>query len=138
MYRSWAYILMMVATLAGVVGLLWPSPQVRTIEEIAMPVRNVPRAEPPPKTPKPAAKPAAAAKRQEPAPAPPAVVKRIPAQNTSTKRATPMLENGLQPPTFGKPEGRGAAPGAAPSRPGTPGTRPMPPPRPPAEQPAAR
>jgi hypothetical protein len=42
MVRSWAYILMFAATLAGLVALVWPSPQVQTIEEIAMPVRTAP------------------------------------------------------------------------------------------------
>jgi hypothetical protein len=140
MYRSWAYILMVVATLAGVVGLLWPSPQVRTIEDIAMPARSAPRAEAPAKAPKAPGKSPAKPPRVE-APAPPAVVKRMPVQTTSTKRAGPLLENGLQPNMFGRPVGadildRGDPPGAAPPKPGNPSSaRPPSPPRPSTEQP---
>ncbi|MFN2428126.1 MAG: hypothetical protein ABR587_16955, partial [Candidatus Binatia bacterium] len=134
---SWAYILMVGATLAGVVGLLWPSPAVRTIEEIAMPSRAPARAEAPAK-PKPAPK--AAAKPVRPEAAPPAVVKRMPAQTTATRRAGPLLENGLQPSTFGKFPSEREAPGAAPmapSRPGAPASaRPIVPPRPASERPA--
>jgi hypothetical protein len=131
MYRSWAYILMVVATLAGVVGLLWPSPQVRTIEDIAMPARSAPRAEAPAKAPKAAGKSPAKPPRAEPAAAPPAVVKRIPPQTTSTKRAGPVLQNGLQPgilsrmPIAPTPD-RGGSAGAAPPKPGS-----TAPPRPP-------
>jgi len=148
MYRSWAYILMVVATLAGVVGLLWPSPSVRTIEEIAMPARSAPaRAEAPAKAAKAAGKPAQGAKpaaRAEAAPAPPAVVKRMPPQTTSTKRAGAAVpQNGMQPNMLGNPPGEGMlgrggpAAAAPPARPGgaiTP--RPLNPPRPSTEQPS--
>jgi len=99
MYRSWAYILMVGATLVGVVALLWPSPEVRSIEDIASAARQPPpRAESPAKPAKPPAKAAQAkAASKAAAEAPPAVVKRIPPQNTSTKRAGPLLQNGLQP-----------------------------------------
>lgn len=96
MYRSWAYILMAVATLAGVVALLWPGPSVRTIEEISMPARPAPRAEVPAR-PNKATKPAKSSSRNTPKPAPPAVVERMPRQNTATRRAAPVLQNGLQP-----------------------------------------
>lgn len=99
MYRSWAYILMMVATLIGAVALVWPSPQVRTIEEIAMTPPVPPRAETAGKSVKPV-KPAPGAKppsKAAAASAPPAVIKRIPPQNTSTKRAGPLLQNGMEP-----------------------------------------
>lgn len=109
MYRSWAYILMVGATLAGMVGLLWPSPKVMTIEDIAMPARSASRAEAPAKAPKAPGKSPAKPARTEAAPAspaapaPPAVVERMPAQTTTTKRAGPVLQNGLQPNMFGKP-----------------------------------
>lgn len=114
MYRSWAYIVMAVATLTGVVALLWPSPTVRTIEEIAMPVRP-PRAEAPAKQPKAAAKAAASAKAAKPAP--PAVLNRVAPRNTATKRAAPVLQNGLQPNMFGKPAGQGVGSGGPPTSP---------------------
>ena len=109
MYRSWAYILMLVATLAGVVALVWPSPEVRTIEEIAMPARTAPRSEAPAKPAK-AAKAAQAAKPapKPAAPVPPAVAKHVPAPNTTTHRAGPVLEKGMPQNLLGKP-----APGAA-------------------------
>lgn len=115
MYRSWGYILMFAATLAGVVALLWPTPPVRTIEEIAMPTRPAPaRPEPPAKQPKQASKPPAP--KPPPAkPAPPAVVGRMPQQNTTTRRGAAVPENGLQPNT------------ASPSRPGVPDRGPPPP-----------
>jgi hypothetical protein len=152
MYRSWAYILMVVATLAGVVALLWPSPPVRTIGEIAMPARGAAvRAEAPAKAAKSAQGGAKQGARAEPAPVPPAVLKRIPLQNTSTKRAGPPVQNGLQPNNSGKPPAEGArlggqAPAARPpARPGTAVTarpaapsRPSPPPEKPSRQPAPR
>lgn len=134
MYRSWAYILMIAATLVGVVALLWPSPPVRTIEDIAPVQREAApaRAEAPPKAPK-APKPAPAAKAP-PKPAPPAVVDRMPAANTLAKRAAPVLQNGLQPNLFGKPAGERPTPPPAakpPARPGAPvSARPVLPPRP--------
>lgn len=137
MYRSWAYILMAAATLAGMVALLWPSPQVRTIEEIAAPVRAAPRAEAPAKAPKPPAKASQAKPKPEAAPAPPAVIKKMPAQNTTTRRSAPVLQNGLQPNMFGRPIDEGVqtfpppappAIGAArpPARPTPPGAAPAP------------
>jgi hypothetical protein len=104
MYRSWAYILMVLATLVGVVALVWPSPQVRTIEEIAAPAHEpAPKAEAPAKPPKAAAKGGQANKPPKPAPAlpppPPPAVKHMPQPNTTTKRAGagPRIENGLAP-----------------------------------------
>lgn len=131
MYRSWAYILMIAATLVGVVALLWPSPPARTIEEIVPAAREAaPRVEAPakaPKTPKP--QPAAKAPAK---PAPPVVAK-MPAANTTAKRAAPVLQNGMQPNIFGKPAGEGPTPPPPPSagRPGSPvSARPVLPPRP--------
>jgi hypothetical protein len=121
MYRSWAYILMIAATLVGIVALLWPSPQVQTIEEIASVSHdNTPRPEPPPRPAKPVAKSAQAKpKPVAAAPAPPAVLKKMPAPNTTTKRAGPLVQNGLEPQAmFPKPDER--------PKPGT-----TPPPRPP-------
>lgn len=106
MYRSWAYILMILATLVGVVALVWPSPQVQTIEQIASVTKDVaPRAEPPAKAAKPAARAAQASKAAKPAaaPAPPAIVKKMTAPNTTTRRAGPLLQNGLEVPPLGKP-----------------------------------
>lgn len=105
MGRSWAYILMVAATLAGAVALLWPSPQVPTIEEIAMP-EKAPRAEAPARAPKAAAaRPAQGAKAPK-AEAPEPAAKRIPPMNTSTRRTEPVVTNGLQQPNFlGKPPG---------------------------------
>jgi len=140
MYRSWAYILMVVATLAGVVGLLWPSPAVRTIEDIAMPVRTAPRAEAPAKAPKAAGK--APAKPARPEPAPAAVVKKMPSQTTTTKRAGPVLQNGLQPNMFGGRAGEGIlerggpAAGAQPKPGAVVPPRPFVPTRPSPEQPS--
>jgi hypothetical protein len=133
MYRSWAYILMIAATLVGVVALLWPSPPVRTIEDIASVEQAAPaRAEAPAKAPK-APKPAPAAKAPA-KPAPPPVVDRMPAANTLAKRAAPVLQNGLQPNLFGKPAGEAAPPAAVAkpaAKPGAPvSARPVLPPRP--------
>src|SRR5688572_13609435 len=99
MVRSWAYILMIAATLAGLVALVWPSPEVQTIEEIAMPARTAPtRAEPPPKPSKPAAKSPQGGKRDTPpAPAPAAVAKKMPAPNTTTRRQLAQPDNGINP-----------------------------------------
>lgn len=132
MYRSWAYILMIIATLVGVVALLWPSPAVRTIEDIASVEREAPpvRAEAPAKAPK-APKPAPAAKAPA-KPVPPPVVDRMPTANTLAKRAAPVLQNGLQPNLFGKPAGEAPPPPAAKpaARPGAPvSARPVLPPR---------
>src|SRR6187402_2003305 len=104
MVRSWAYILMFAATLAGLVALVWPSPQVQTIEEIAMPVRTAPpRAEPPPKAAKQSAKTPQKREAQPPAPPVPAAVKNMPAPNTTTKRQLAQPENGMQPSQFSRP-----------------------------------
>jgi hypothetical protein len=102
MVRSWAYILMFAATLAGLVALVWPSPQVQTIEEIAMPVRTAPtRAEPAAKPAKASAKTPPAAKRNPaPPPAPAAVAKKMPSPNTTTKRQLAQPDNGMQPSPF--------------------------------------
>lgn len=138
MYRSWGYILMFAATLAGVVALLWPTPPVRTIDEITMPARPATRPEPPSKPPKQAAKPSP----PKPKPAPPAVVDRMPQQNTTTRRGAAVPQNGLQPNMFGQPTGagvldRGAPPSApAPAITARP-TTPPPPPAPPVSQDAA-
>ena len=84
MLRSWGYILMVAATLVGVVALLWPGPPLRTVEQIAIPERPAPtRSEPSPKAPKQSAKPA------PPKKAPPAVIERLPQKNTTTGRAAP-------------------------------------------------
>lgn len=135
MYRSWAYILMVMATLVGVVALLWPSPQVRTISEIASVPREEPRVEAPPKPPKPAIKPPQPKTPPKPAAAPaaPAVVRKMPAPNTTTRRAAPVLQNGLEPNMFGKPAGQAPdlVPPPAPPRPGGLTARPVPPPPPP-------
>ncbi len=99
MYRSWAYILMIFATLVGIVALVWPSPQVQTIEEIAsVAPASAPRAEAPVRPAKPVAKAAQAkAKPAAPEPPPPPVVKKMPAPNTTTRRAGPLVQNGLEP-----------------------------------------
>jgi hypothetical protein len=104
MVRSWAYILMIAATLAGLVALVWPSPKVQTIEEIAMPARTAPtRAEPAPKPAKAAAKSPQGGKRDAPpAPAPAAVARKMPAPNTATRRQLAQPENGMQPSPFSK------------------------------------
>jgi len=147
MYRSWAYILMVVATLAGVVGLLWPSPAVRTIEDIAMPTRTAPRAEAPAKAPKAAGKSPAKPARTEPAPAPPAVVKKMPPQTTATKRAGAVPQNGLQPNMLGQSANEGILDRKvpAPAAPPQPGAvvpprpfMPRPAPEQPAREPSAR
>ncbi|HEY2774765.1 MAG TPA: hypothetical protein VGK20_12025 [Candidatus Binatia bacterium] len=140
MYRSWAYILMVIATLVGIVALVWPSPQVRTIEEIAMPSAGhtpVPHAEAAGKAPKnagramqnkPNAKGSAAAGagagKTPPAAAAPAptVVTHLPASNTTTRRAAPIIQNGMQPNMFGKPvedgtRHEGGAPAVPPAKP---------------------
>jgi hypothetical protein len=138
MYRSWAYILMVAATLAGIVALVWPTPPVRTIEEIAMPVRPAPRAETP-KAPKPPPKagPSKATPKPEATPVPPAVLKRMPTSNTTTRRLSPTLENGLQANSFGTPGQDGIQPMAPPAigggvepPPPPPAGNPPPPPRP--------
>ena len=131
MYRSWAYILMMAATLAGVIALAWPSPEVRTIEEIAMPSRAPARAEPAPK-PKGQVK-AGAAKPAKPEP-PPEVVKRMPEQTTATKRAGgAVINNGMEANSFGKPGETYKPPIIPKPAPGAPAfippSRPQPPPR---------
>jgi hypothetical protein len=96
MVRSWAYILMFAATLAGLVALVWPSPQVQTIEEIAAPARTAPaRNEPAPKPAKATA--ARTPPKKEPAPAPAAVAKKMPAPNTTTRRQLAQPDNGMQP-----------------------------------------
>jgi len=136
MYRSWAYILMIVATLVGVVALVWPSPTVRTIEDIASLSRDAApaRAEAPAKTPK-AAKAAAAKPAPKPAPPPPPAVAHMPAATTLAKRSAPVLQNGMQPNIFGQPVGTPspAAPSAGP-KPGPPASaRPVVSPRPTAD-----
>lgn len=138
MNRSWAYILMIVATLVGVVALLWPSPDVLTIAEVAPAPREAaaPRSEVPARAPK-AAKPAPAAKAPaKPAPAAPPVVSHMPSASTLAKRATPQIQNGMGPNLFGKPVGE-APPHPSPvppppgPRPGAPvSARPVLPPRP--------
>jgi hypothetical protein len=106
MYRSWAYILMIAATLVGVVALLWPSPRVQTISQIQTAARDTaPRPEPPSKPVKPAAKTPAkpAAKPTGMPAAPPSVLKKMPSSNTTTERATPgraVPDNGMQPGAF--------------------------------------
>jgi hypothetical protein len=128
MVRSWAYILMIAATLAGLVALVWPSPQVQTIEEIAMPVRTAPtRSEPAPKPAKPAAKSPQGGKRDTPpAPAPATVAKKMPAPNTTTRRQLAQPDNGMNPTPLSNlsknppPADTGAPPRPAmPFRPGT-------------------
>ena len=121
MYRSWAYILMVLATLVGIVALLWPSPEVQTIEQIAAVTRDVaPRTEPPPKPAKPVAKaqgkPAA---KPAPPPPPPPVVKQMPAPNTTTHRAGPLVQNGMDQGVFGQLNQPG--PGITPPQPPPPG-----------------
>jgi hypothetical protein len=143
MIRSWAYILMFAATLAGVVALVWPSPQVQTIEEIAMPVRTAPpRAEPPPKAAKATAKTPPSARREPPAPAPPAVVKKMPAPNTTTRRQLAQPDNGMQPSPLNRiAEEAARTPPPAPSGPKTAPPRPAFPFKPgesPTREPAAR
>lgn len=132
MYRSWAYILMIAATLVGVVALLWPSPPARTIEEIVPVAREAaPRAEAPAKAPKAPKSPPAAKTPAKPAPP---VVAKMPAANTTAKRAAPVLQNGMQPNIFGKPAGEGPTPPPPPPSAGRPGSpvsaRPLLPPRP--------
>lgn len=129
MVRSWAYILMIAATLAGVVALVWPSPEVQVIEEIAMPARApAPRAEAPQKPAKAAANKAPQAAKKEAAPVP-AVVKDMPAPNTTTKRQYAKPDNGMQPSPFSRTGSEGAKP-AEPARPpsshGAPPRPPMP------------
>ena len=100
MVRSWAYILMFAATLAGLVALVWPSPKVQTIEDIAAPARTAPpRAETAAKPAKASQKSPPSAKR-EPAPPPAAVAKNMPAPNTTTRRQLAQPENGMQPSPF--------------------------------------
>lgn len=124
MRRSWAYVLMIVATLAGGSALLWPLPPTVRIEEVYVPGAARPAPSPRPEA---ASSPrnkgasragsaAAAAK-----PEPPAVVKRFPVQNTSLKRLTPQ-------PRPGENAGGVAVPSQAAPRPGA-----AMPPRPPAE-----
>ena len=116
---------MILATLVGIVALVWPSPQVQTVEQIATAAREPERQE----TPRPAM---AAAKPQQPkakaaaAPEPPPpVVKKMPAPNTTTRRAGPLLQNGLEPPmAITPPDGKAA-------KPAMPAARPPVPPRPP-------
>jgi hypothetical protein len=133
MYRSWAYILMIGATLIGMVALLWPSPVVRTIEDTAATVDAAPsRADGAGKSGK-APKAASAAKPPaKPVAPPPAVVGKMPAANTTIRRAAPVLQNGLQPNMFGQPAGERPTPPPAPAvRPGAPvSARPVIPPRP--------
>src|SRR5688572_23878073 len=98
MVRSWAYILMFAATLAGLVALVWPSPEVQTIEEIAAPARTAPaRSEPAPKPAKATAAKTPPASKKEPAPAPATVAKKMPAPNTTTRRQLAQPDNGMQP-----------------------------------------
>jgi hypothetical protein len=133
MVRSWAYILMIAATLAGVVALVWPSPEVQTIEEIAMPARApAPRAEAPQKPAKAAAKAAQPAKKEAAPPAAPAVVKDMPAPNTTTKRQYSKPDNGMQPSPFSR-TGSESATGrpAEPPKPANPSAPHGAPPRPP-------
>ena len=101
MVRSWAYILMFAATLAGLVALVWPSPKVQTIEEIAAPARTAPpRAETAAKPAKAAQKSPSSAKREPASPPPAAVAKKMPAPNTTTRRQFAQPENGMQPSPF--------------------------------------
>ena len=139
MYRSWAYILMVAATLVGVVALLWPSPQQRSIEDLASVSREAsPRAEAPPKAAKPSAKPGAKSAAKPAAAVPPAVVKRVPQSNTVTRRGGAMIQNGIQQGPFNQPIPESALPpappgAATPPKPGAPvSARPLVPPRPPA------
>lgn len=123
MRRSWAYVLMIVATLAGGSALLWPLPPTVQIEEVSLPTAARPASPARPDAPaprnkaagKPAAGPPGGAAKQEA----PALVKRFPTQNTALKRLAP-------PP---RPGAAGAAPVVPPApRPGA-----ALPPRPPAE-----
>ena len=117
MIRSWGYILMVIATLAGGSALLWPSPEAPQIEEITAPIR-APKPEASARPAKASAKPekspkAAAREEAAPAPEPPSMAKRIPAQNTPTRRAAPTapaVQNGLQPNMFGNPVQDGKLP----------------------------
>jgi len=94
MRRSWAYVLMIVATLVGGSALLWPLPPTVRIEEMALPAAKPvasPRPEISPARNRAAAKaaagaapPGAAAKQEAPA-----LVKRFPTQNTSLQRLAP-------------------------------------------------
>ena len=124
---------MILATLVGIVALVWPSPQVQTIDEIAsVPRDNTPRAEPPARPAKPVAKGAQpkAKAAAAPAPAPPAVLKKMPAPNTTTKRAGPLVQNGLEPQVPIKPDGSGVATAPPVRPPGLMQGRPQVPPRP--------
>ena len=118
MYRSWAYILMVVATLAGVVALLWPAPPLRTIADLATDARPVAKAEAPAKPIKAGSKAGQGVKASAPAkPTPPppvaaAVAKKVPAPTTLGHRAGPVLQNGLEHDMFGKPIETGTAPGS--------------------------
>jgi hypothetical protein len=117
MYRSWSYILMVVATLVGLVALLWPSPQVFHVAEDAPPAQVRPAAPPRAEAP-PAKAPKGGAKAAGPkAPEPPPVAKKVPPQNTTAKRLAPTAPGGMQPNLFGKPGPEGAKPGAPPPKP---------------------
>lgn len=128
MYRSWAYILMIVATLVGVVALLWPSPTVHTIAQVAPAPREAApaRAEAPAKAAKAAAKaaPAKAAAKPAAPPPPPPVVSHMPSASTLAKRATPQLQNGMGPNLFGRPVGEVPNVTPPPTPPPPPGQRP--------------
>ena len=124
---------MILATLVGVVALVWPSPQVQTIEQIASVEREAPRAEPA-RAAKPAAKaPARDKAKPAAAPAPPAVVAKMPAPNTTTRRSGALMHNGLAPPMEVKPgdntpdkPATAKPPGARPVSPARPATPPRP------------
>lgn len=126
MYRSWAYILMIIATLVGVVALLWPSPTVLTVAEVASPPREAAPARPEAsaKPAKAAAKAGAAAAKSAPAakstakPVPAPVVSHMPTASTLAKRAVPQLQNGMGPNMFGKPAGEGPKPSVVSTPPG--------------------
>lgn len=126
MHRSWAYILMIVATVVGGSVLLWPLPPTVQIQDVQAPEKTAP----PPRAESAAAPRNKAAGKQPGGPAKqeaaPEVVKQFPAQNTVSKRLGPPPRPGAE---AGKP-----APMAAP-RPGaaTPERKwgvPPPPPRP--------
>jgi len=101
MRRSWAYVVMIVATLIGGSVLLLPLPPTVQIEEVApsagksaAPARPE---SPPPPQPRAKAPARAAGQASTPPPQePPAAVKRFPTQNTALKRLAPPPTPGTE------------------------------------------
>jgi hypothetical protein len=112
MHRSWGYIVMVVVTLAGAGGLLWPTPQSFEIEEIS--VEDGDRAGSSVRGdggPDRAARPKPGGKKTPPA------VQRIPPQNTVARRNTPAALQPSQPGAAGAARGNPSAvrPGGTPA-----------------------